>query len=957
MDNKSASIKAIIFVTIYILFIFFISLFKGLYFKDLKLHNLYIKSLFIKIDKKLILKANSITIIPRQKVSQDITSIHKTIFYISKIIPIFEELQLKNIKYKNISIPLFEYKNKKIFIHSNFIKLSGIIYPFKSSTIIINLNLQYKNIKIDRINGKIDFNKTIFLKLSAFYDKNKININAKLDANDNIHLKLYSKRINIIYKKYKLNINHFTLTLFTNLHYLKLTANITAKNFVLNKNIFLKDIKTVYNNSSVKFDIKEIKIKKIKDFSNLFITTLKGTYFIPDKLLIISRNKSASLNYKNTYLKLNNNYLIFKNLNNFDFITNDIFAKYKNFIFKSSKGYVLKFNNFLLVEVSNNFIKNRIINIYNDIVYIYKNKIEIPKVKIRYKNIKIKITNSLINTKIKKAVIEKIDINKFLFTPTYLILKNNILNIKTYSSNILINKNFNSILRDFNITNPIIQIHGKNFLKATTDINIKTKDYNFTVNVLSKNSVFKFKNIMFAYDKLDGNVTKQKFKANVMNLNTSFDFFKADLDANLTVTPSYLNAFSLIKMLKVLNFVDVKNYKEKVVIDFANKIVYFLNSNIYINILQKEIFLLQLKNLIKFTPFKQIIKNGSIFIKIAKKILINGYLQLKQPIIMNQKNPDIINALIFIDNKNIEIENSFINMKIENLKDYIAYIKNADINIKNLIKIYDELSKTLLKTSSKKETNTTFKIFSTNTNFIYENHKFLSQKAKLIYDKNFNIYSKYKQSILKGYTKQGYFLLEGNHYQKEELVPLLSFFNHFKSIDLDFILVKSPDGFFTGKVYINRGIINELTALNNIIAFLNTIPSILSLSSPGFSAKGYKIKNGMISYLYYQNILYFKQIKIIGQNIDFYGKGYINLNNNTINLKINAVLKMKLKKIPIIGKGLSYILFGKDGNINVKIVVKGNINNPKVSQDIGKSIILTPFELFKRVLTLPFHLF
>jgi hypothetical protein len=112
-----------------------------------------------------------------------------------------------------------------------------------------------------------------------------------------------------------------------------------------------------------------------------------------------------------------------------------------------------------------------------------------------------------------------------------------------------------------------------------------------------------------------------------------------------------------------------------------------------------------------------------------------------------------------------------------------------------------------------------------------------------------------------------------------------------------------------------------------------------------------------VSYLYYKNILYLKQIKIIGDNIDFYGKGYIDLNKNTINLKLKAVLKMKLKKIPIIGKGLSYILFGKDGNIDVKIIVKGNLNNPKVSQDIGKSIILTPFELFKRVITLPFNLF
>jgi len=130
-----------------------------------------------------------------------------------------------------------------------------------------------------------------------------------------------------------------------------------------------------------------------------------------------------------------------------------------------------------------------------------------------------------------------------------------------------------------------------------------------------------------------------------------------------------------------------------------------------------------------------------------------------------------------------------------------------------------------------------------------------------------------------------------------------------------------------------------------------------SISSPGFSAKGYKIKKGYIDYLYYNDILYLKQIKIIGVNIDLIGKGYIDFNKKFINLKLKANLKIKIKKIPIIGKGLSYILFGKDGSINVKIIVKGDVDNPKVSQDIGKNILLTPFELFKRAITLPFNLF
>ncbi len=188
-------------------------------------------------------------------------------------------------------------------------------------------------------------------------------------------------------------------------------------------------------------------------------------------------------------------------------------------------------------------------------------------------------------------------------------------------------------------------------------------------------------------------------------------------------------------------------------------------------------------------------------------------------------------------------------------------------------------------------------------------------------------------------------------------MPLFNFFNHFNYINLDFVTVRSPQNFYTGKIYIKKGAIKDLGALNNIIAFINTIPALLTLNNPGFSSKGYKIKKGYINYLFYNNILYFKQIKIKGINIDFDGKGYVDLNKNFIKMKIHTIIKIKLKKIPIIGKGLSYLFFGKDGYLHVNIFVKGNLDNPKISKDMGGGIIESPLKLFKRIITLPFNIF
>jgi hypothetical protein len=403
----------------------------------------------------------------------------------------------------------------------------------------------------------------------------------------------------------------------------------------------------------------------------------------------------------------------------------------------------------------------------------------------------------------------------------------------------------------------------------------------------------------------------------------------------------------------------MKNYKERMVWDFANNTIFLLNSKIIIDLKNKALYFLELKNIILYTHFYKIITGGGIYIKLYKNYVdIISTALLKNPLILNKKNPRILNANITVTKNKITVTNNYLNFTINNLTDFKAHINNADLSVSEMINIFDTIAPLTESNSTAKENNITMIITSHNTNFIYKKHKFLSQNAKITYKHdNLHIFSKYKKSYLKGFTKEGYFLLSGHNYSKEELLPLLDIFKSFNNINLDFVLVKSPDNFYTGKIYINSGVISKLKALNNIVAFINTIPALLSLHSPGFSAKGYKIKSGFINFLYYKNVLYLKQIYINGVNLAFKGKGYIDFNKNEIHLKLTAIMKMKLKKIPIIGKGLSYILFGKDGNLDVKIIVSGDINNPKVTQDLGKSILLSPFELFKRALTLPFHLF
>ncbi|QCT94582.1 hypothetical protein FE773_05145 [Caminibacter mediatlanticus TB-2] len=960
MSNKKISIAAIIFVIIYFLLVIFISLFKGLTFHNIKFNNIQIKTLFIKIHNKIILKANSITIIPKQKVSKDITSIHKKVYYISKIISIFEELSLKNIKYKKILIPYINFEKNYLTLNSKLIKVSGEIKPYKNITQLSNLKIKYKNYTINNINGIIKYENEISSNITLEYLNNKAKLKAKLSPTDILTFDFNSKFFKVIYNKKTFLFNNLKITGKYNIKTTFLLSNLKSKKTIIKDKkikIFAFDNKISLNKKNILFEIKKIYINKINKIKNLKIDYIKGTYFIQDDMLIISKNKKVAFDYKKYKINVNKNSLVFKNINNFSFISNKVEIK-NDINITANLLKILKFNNFLLIKTYNNFIKNKVLEIYNDLIYWHNDLIEIPKIKGNYKTIPFFINNALINIKNKKAIIIETNINNIKFSPTSFQLQDNVVNIKTHTSNLLINKNFKEILSQLNINylNKLTQIKGKNKIYANISYNLKTKTPSWNIKVDSNNSVFRYQNYLFSYEKLSSIINNLNSNNIINNLNFSYSNINILCDANITTTKDYLNAFTKIKNFNVYNILKMKNYFEKVVFDFKTYFLYFLNSQIYINLKNHTIFFLSLKDIIKYTIFKNLIKNGNIYLNYTKNIFISGDLKLKKPIFLNQKDPNLLHANIKFTNNTIDIYNQNINTTIKNYSNISIQLKNLDIYTNTLIDIYNQIN-TILPKDSKKENNSTLEINATNTIFTYNKHKFLSQHAYIKYDKNLFLKSKYKTSTLNGYTKQGYFLLEGKNYEKEELVPLLDFFNHFTSINLDFVLVKSPDNFYTGKVYINKGTVKELLLLNNIIAFLNTIPSILSLSSPGFSAKGYKIKEGFINYLYYKNILYFKQISIKGINLDFYGKGYIDLNKNIINLKLTAKMKMKIKKIPIVGKGLSYILFGKDGAIDVKIVIKGDLNNPKVTQDIGKSILLSPFELFKRTITLPFNIF
>jgi len=958
MDNTNkTSIAAIIFSIIFFLFVIFISLFHGITLYDIKSNNLQIGKIFIKINKKIILKINEIHLIPSKNYNKEVIKIHKTFYLASKILPFFKTLELNNI-YKNNTLLIKKLNlNKNHFnITTPFFKTRGTYIIKNNNTFIYSKEISCLNYKIKNFSFKSYLTtKQIKAHLNGLFNNKKFYVNLNL-SNNKINFKGNINKLLFSFKKTDIKGNNIKIKGFIDIDSKEINLNLFSPFINIENKIFL--INSFNNQINLTNNYISLKAKKAyMDYNSkrLYLKNYNLYFYIPQKLLL-AHAKQTKIKYKNYILNSKNtefdynliNQNIFLHTNNL-ILNNDINASIKEALIIKNKKLYYKLNNDNLIHkyfnLKTNYIKGNLKNISTaDII----GKVLIFD--IFAKSLKIDL-------KQKKAISKQILFNKIIFTKNKFDFSKKSFTFSSHT-NTLFNQNVKNILNYFHINIPFIQTKGENDINFSinTDLNktnvnyqIISKDANFSIN--SKNK-FSYQNM-----KTNGDLNKSSIIVNNFEFKNDFINFLANGNLNVNLNKKYFNAFVNIKHLKISDYLNIKNFPEKIVVDLVKNYAYLLNSFIFINIKQKIIYLYSLKSLLKYSILNEIFKKGTIIVKLLKnKIDISAKAVLNYPFILNQKNPNALNANIILKNNNILIQNKFINTKIMNFKKVVSYIHNIDIDIQGLINIINTTNK-LAQRQEKSNQNLKVVIISKNTNFVYKGHKFLTKQATLTFNKELNFNATYKKSYLKGYTKNKYLLIEGKNYTKEALVPLFDFFNNFNNINLDFIIVKSPDNFYTGKIYINKGTVKDLAALNNIIAFINTIPALLSLKTPGFSAKGYKIKNGFINFLFYNKILYFKQIKIQGVNIDFNAKGYINLNKKLIKLKIHTILKVKLKNIPIIGKALSYLFFGKDGYLRINILVHGNLNNPKVSKDLGGGIIESPLKLFKRILTLPFHVF
>jgi len=556
-----------IFIISLILFIYLLLL-HGITIDNLILPNANIKKLYIKLDKKFILKANYLQINKNNKNN----TIESQILFVKKYFKyfkiLFQEVDIKQIKYKNNEISL-RYTNELFFLKTDQLYLASKISLLNKNLIVLNIKkLNFTNYKIsfaglmkyNLTDKKLDYDGTFFthningnLKLtlqnnilqyyiyntasnniSYFMDflNKKIKINKKIS--NWIYKYIIAKDYNILYLTGKINIKT------GNYYPKKIEGKVVAKNATVlfhqnSPKVNIKKITIILKNNTLSFTLDEPIYKKIK-LNNSYVQ-INNLLTKDSYINIIIKTKHKLDNIVKNILKQYKISLPIKQLDGTIDATFKLHIHFMPYKMDVTGNFITKNSNFQINGI-NFFTKNANIELNNSIIKIHNTNI-------LYKKIFDINTSGKIYTK-KNIYKGKILFNKLFlkFNKEILLNKANAksdifinftnkhIKLNTFDTNLFFNKHTNSfIFNNINKIYPFSPILKKYNLKAGSII-LQTKDFN--IFNLTINTVLNNQNILFYKSKPLRNLS---IKAKISKKNIYFynPLIKIKIDKNIEI--------------------------------------------------------------------------------------------------------------------------------------------------------------------------------------------------------------------------------------------------------------------------------------------------------------------------------------------------------------------------------------------------------------------------------------
>ncbi len=370
----------------------------------------------------------------------------------------------------------------------------------------------------------------------------------------------------------------------------------------------------------------------------------------------------------------------------------------------------------------------------------------------------------------------------------------------------------------------------------------------------------------------------------------------------------------------------------------------------------KEGWRLSIPDISQFTPYSTLmqeynISKGSLHIgKNAGKgnLYFTGNIHYDYPFLIQDNKPQYDYKFHGTLDKNITsiVLNNDLNIKIDNYIDVTC--KDVGLNLVAFLNFSKEHSSTKSNDSIPFSLNAdnSYIYFSSKRRALADQIKILTKDddmfASLIYNEGGAGLEMHKKD----------FYLYGKHFDDIFMNNFFSLSEH-KGGTFSFALKGNLET-FKGVARIDNTRIKDYVLFNNILAFVNTLPSLASFSFPSYAKEGIKIKEAYTAFEYRENIMHFDAIKFDSGEIDIYGQGDADYFNNKIDVTLNLKthLGKNVSKLPVVG----YILVGDDGTAATALNITGKLTNPTVETALAKDIIIAPFNILKRAIVYPFQL-
>jgi len=516
-----------------------------------------------------------------------------------------------------------------------------------------------------------------------------------------------------------------------------------------------------------------------------------------------------------------------------------------------------------------------------------------------------------------------------------------------------------SVLHAFDIQVPITQTSGTTKANVKLDIRFlpfgianysgyfDIKDANISLSglpVYSKNGYIELDNGMIHLQDVNLRYDTVFDIQTSGDLNISSGVYKSDNTVN-----SLLINFDKLELLHIKDF----DTTAKMKIEESGTSIYLENFDTNLEFLTNTNKII-IKDLRKIYPYSKLmkdidIKNGMLEIDTNDFHNYSIKANLKEMNLPLQKNGIDVKELdlnITTNGSNFKVISSNENIKITKKEELKLFLKDIDTTFdSSKHKKSIDLGKiTIIGINSNIiDTNSTLKIPSNhfiykldgeNISFnsrLFKQSIFMEQTDKTLYLSSKNLNDMFANSVLgKDIFENGSFELhiDGNNTRNLEAT-----------------------------IIANNTTVKGLSSYNNLMAFMNTVPSLLTLKNPGFDDNGYHVNHAVLDFKRDDDILTITELKIDGKSADIIGTGTINIKTKKIDINLEIAVLKSLSSVVNIIPLVNYIFLGKDGNIYTKVTIKGTLDKPEMKTHLITDAAISPLGIIKRTIETPFKIF